>query len=195
MNLQELNDLDFENIGSWPKLAKAMVIAVVCLLILGGGYYYLIADAITRLDAERQQESTLKSQFEVKAAMASNLLAYRQQLVELEEMLQAQLKQLPNKNEVAGLLDDISFIAADNGLKLNRINWEAEIKHEFSTELPMRIEVIGDYHQLGKFTADIAALPRIVILDSFKMTEQQNGEVAMAVLAKTFRYTPKQEAK
>jgi len=83
MNLQELNDLDFENIGSWPKLAKAMVIAVVCLLILGGGYYYLIADAITRLDAERQQESTLKSQFEVKAAMASNLLAYRQQLVEL----------------------------------------------------------------------------------------------------------------
>jgi len=37
-------------------------------------------------------------------------------------MLQAQLKQLPNKNEVAGLLDDISFIAADNGLKLNRIN-------------------------------------------------------------------------
>ena len=195
MNLQDLNDLDLENIGSWPKLAKVIVIAILCLLILGGGYYYFIADAMTRLEGERQKETTLKSQFEIKAAMASNLVAYRQQLVELEEMLQAQLKQLPNKNEVAGLLDDISFIAADNGLKLKRINWEAEKQHEFSTELPMRIEVSGDYHQLGKFTADIAALPRIVILDSFKLTEQVDGEVAMAVLAKTFRYTPKQEAK
>ena len=115
-------------------------------------------------------------------------------MVELEGLLQAQLKQLPNKNEVAGLLDDISFIAMDNGLKLLRINWEPEIPHEFSTELPMRIEVSGDYHQLGKFSADVAALPRIVILDSFTVVRGSGGGLLMSMLAKTFRYNEKQAA-
>jgi type IV pilus assembly protein PilO len=101
-----------------------------------------------------------------------------------------QLKQLPNTHEVAGLLDDISFIATDNGLTLNRINWEPEVKHEFSTELPMRIEVVGTYHELGKFTADMAALPRIVILDSFQLSRE--GElIGMSMQAKTYKYNGK----
>jgi Tfp pilus assembly protein PilO len=194
MNFQELNELDFEDIGSWPLPVKVFFVAVVAVLIAVGGYYYLIADSIRALDAAQQQEVALKQQFEQKAVLASNLDAYKSQMVELESLLQAQLKQLPNKNEVAGLLDDISFIAMDNGLKLLRINWEPEIPHEFSTELPMRIEVSGDYHQLGKFSADVAALPRIVILDSFTVARAAGGGLMMSMLAKTFRYNEKKSA-
>ena len=194
MNLQELNELDFEDIGSWPLPVKVFFVAVVAVLIAVGGYYYLIADSIQALDVAQQKEIQLKQQFEQKAVLASNLDAYKSQMVELEGLLQAQLKQLPNKNEVAGLLDDISFIAMDNGLKLLRINWEPEIPHEFSTELPMRIEVSGDYHQLGKFSADVAALPRIVILDSFTVVRASGGGLLMSMLAKTFRYNEKQAA-
>lgn len=131
MNFQELNELDFEDIGSWPLPVKVFFVAVVAVLIAVGGYYYLIADSIQALDAAQQQEVSLKQQFEQKAVLASNLDAYKSQMVELESLLQAQLKQLPNKNEVAGLLDDISFIAMDNGLKLLRINWEPEILMNF----------------------------------------------------------------
>ncbi len=194
MNFQELNELDFEDIGSWPLPVKVFFVAVVAVLIAVGGYYYLIADSIQALDVAQQKEIQLKQQFEQKAVLASNLDAYKSQMVELEGLLQAQLKQLPNKNEVAGLLDDISFIAMDNGLKLLRINWEPEIPHEFSTELPMRIEVSGDYHQLGKFSADVAALPRIVILDSFTVVRASGGGLLMSMLAKTFRYNEKQAA-
>ena len=114
-------------------------------------------------------------------------------MVQLEQLVDTQLKQLPNTHEVAGLLDDISFIATDNGLKLNRINWEPELKHEFSTELPMRIEVVGTYHEIGKFTADMAALPRIVILDSFTLGQSKDeGElISMSMLAKTYKYNGK----
>lgn len=194
MNFQELNELDFEDIGSWPLPVKVFFVAVVAVLIAVGGYYYLIADSIQALDVAQQKEIQLKQQFEQKAVLASNLDAYKSQMVELEGLLQAQLKQLPNKNEVAGLLDDISFIAMDNGLKLLRINWEPEIPHEFSTELPMRIEVSGGYHQLGKFSADVAALPRIVILDSFTVVRASGGGLLMSMLAKTFRYNEKQAA-
>ena len=192
MNLQELNELDFNDIGVWPQPVKIAMIIITFVLIAVGGYVYLIADSISALDVCRSKEAELKIQFETKAGFASNLEAYKQQMVELEGLLQAQLRQLPNKNEVAGLLDDISFIAMDNGLKLLRINWEPEIQHEFSTELPMRIELSGTYSQLGKFTSDVAALPRIVILDSFTTVRSSEGEgLLMSMLAKTYRYNEK----
>lgn len=192
MNLQELNELDFQNVGVWPKPVKIALVILLFVLIGIGGYVYLIADSITALDNSRGKETELKAQFEIKAGFASNLEAYKQQMIELEALLQAQLRQLPNKNEVAGLLDDISFIAMDNGLKLLRINWEPEIQHEFSTELPMRIELSGSYNQLGKFTSDVAALPRIVILDSFTTVREKEGHgLLMSMLAKTYRYNEK----
>ena len=196
MNLQGLNELDINDIASWPVLAKSILIAFVCALIGGAGYYMLIADSIKQLDQTKQQEIELKSQFEVRASQASSLTAYREQMIQLEEMLKNQLKQLPNKNEVAGLLDDISYIATNNGLKLLRINWEPEIKKEFYTELPMRIDLSGQYNQLGQFSADIAALPRIVLLGSFTVNKEAkdgSDNLIMSVQAKTYRYDPDQK--
>jgi type IV pilus assembly protein PilO len=183
MNIQDLNELDINDIASWPKLAKNILILFIFLLIGGAGYYMFIADSIKQLDISKKQEIELKNQFEIKASQASNLVAYRDQMVQLEDMLKNQLKQLPNKNEVAGLLDDISYIATNNGLKLIKINWEPEIQKDFYTELPMRIDLSGKYEQLGQFSADIAKLPRIVLL----------GDLIMSVQAKTYRYNPEQK--
>lgn len=193
MNLQQLNELDINDIASWPKWAKGVFIFFCCLLTGGAIYYYVIANSLTSLTQEAGKETELKAQFESKAMLAANLGAYKAQMVQLEQLVDTQLKQLPNTHEVAGLLDDISFIATDNGLKLNRINWEPEVKHEFSTELPMRIEVVGTYHEIGKFTADMAALPRIVILDSFTLGQgKDEGElISMSMLAKTYKYNGK----
>jgi type IV pilus assembly protein PilO len=203
MNIQSLNELDINDMASWPVVAKAILIAFLCVLIGGAGYYAIIADSIKQLDQTRQQEIDLKSQFEVRASQASSLNAYRQQMIELEDMLKNQLKQLPNKNEVAGLLDDISYIATNNGLKLIRINWEPEVKKDFYTELPMRIELAGDYDQLGHFSADIAALPRIVLLGNFainkatkdakNLNNNTDNSIAMSVQAMTYRYDPDQK--
>lgn len=193
MNLQQLNELDFNDIARWPRVAK-LVFCLLCCALLGAGiYYYVIANSLAALRQEAGKEVELKGQFESKAMLASNLEAYKQQMVQLEQLVDTQLKQLPNTHEVAGLLDDISFIATDNGLQLNRINWEPEVRHEFSTELPMRIEVAGSYHELGKFTAAMAALPRIVILESFTLNQNkdQDDMIGMSMLAKTYKYNGK----
>ena len=189
MNLQQFNELDLNNIGEWPKAAKVVLILFGCALLAAAIYYYVIADSLTALTQERNKEGELKAQFESKAMLAASLPAYKTQLIELEQLVDTQLKQLPNTHEVAGLLDDISFIATDNGLTLKRIHWEPETPHEFSTELPMRIEVAGSYHEIGKFTAAMAALPRIVILDSFTLSQGGGNDIiAMSMLAKTYKY-------
>lgn len=194
MNLSEFNDLDFNNIGNWPAVAKVVLILFLCALLGGGLYYYVISSSFDALAQERTKEGALKARFEEQAKLAASLPAYKEQMEELVRRVDTQLKQLPNTNEVAGLLDDISFMATDSGLQLNRINWEPEVVHEFSTELPMRIEVAGSYNQIGHFAAGMAALPRIVILESFTLNGSKNkgdDEIAMTMLAKTYRYNGK----
>ncbi|MBM7456901.1 type IV pilus assembly protein PilO [Oceanisphaera litoralis] len=195
MNWQQLNELelDFDNIGQWPRSGKAIVVALVCALLAGAIGYFLITDSLARLDTSKAQEVQLKAIFEEKAQLAGGLPGSKLQLAEQQAELNAQLRKLPNTLEIAGLLDDISFMAADNGLRLERINWEAEKPSEFYTELPMRIIVSGDYHQLGHFVADVAALPRIVIIDSFSLSRAGADQLSMSMLAKTYKYNEQEE--
>ncbi|WP_427980813.1 type 4a pilus biogenesis protein PilO [Agarivorans sp.] len=196
MDLQQLNELDLENIGSWPKLAKIIFVVFICALIAAGSYYYLVADEQKKLTQLEAKEQELRSKFEVKAALAGNLPAYQKQVEEMSEAFASLLKQLPEKHEIPGLLDELSFIGIDNGLEFRRINWEPEIEHEFSTELPIKLEVSGQYHQLGAFVSGVAALPRIVILDNITLKKQgDGGMLSMAMLAKTYRYKEKQVPK
>lgn len=188
MNWQQVNELDFDNIGQWPRAAKVIAIMLVCALLAGAVGYFFVRDSLARLDRTRAQEQQLRAAFEEKARQAAGLPAYQEQLAALQKQLETQLRKLPNSLEIAGLLDDISFIATDNGLHLERINWEPEKQGEFSTELPMRIVVSGDYHQLGHFVADVAALPRIVIIDSFSLSRSGGGRLNMSMLAKTYKY-------
>ena len=40
----DVNDLDFENIGSWPSSIKVIVWLVVFIAVLAIGYFYIISD-------------------------------------------------------------------------------------------------------------------------------------------------------
>ncbi len=72
------------------------------------------------------------------------------------------IRQLPDKTEVAGLIVDISQTGLAAGLEFKLFKPGAEKPAEFYSELPISIEVVGHYHQLGEFVSGIAALPRIV---------------------------------
>ena len=90
---------------------------------------------------------------------------------------------------MASLLDDISFIGSNNGLQFESINWGVKKAGlELAEEVPISIKVVGTYDQLGKFSADIAALPRIVILENLRLKHDGEGQLMLDVVAKTYRY-------
>lgn len=188
----DLNELEFDNVGSWPALYRVIFIALVCIII-GGAYFYYVTNPLReKLVTIEQEEVTLKKEFKSKAALSSSLEAYRAQMVEINIILDGLINKLPSKKEIASLLDDISFIGANNGLKFKSINWGVEKDQELSTEVPISIQVTANYEQLGKFAADIAALPRIVILDNLKMSKGKSETLTLNVVAKTYRYKAKQ---
>ncbi|MEJ2327976.1 MAG: type 4a pilus biogenesis protein PilO [Chromatiaceae bacterium] len=104
MDLNQLNELDFNNIGDWPGPVKAVAIALLCGALAGGWYYYDTKDQVSQLQTTEQKEPKLRASFEAKQRKAANLNAYRHQLEEMKESFGAMLRQLPDKTEVAALL-------------------------------------------------------------------------------------------
>ena len=183
-----INDLEFVNIGSWPATYRVTAIVIIWVLLIGGFFYYITLSQLESLSVAEEKEVTLKRNFIVKAALSSNLKVYQAQVIEVNLIYKKLLEKLPSKKEVARLLDDISFIGEDNGLQFKAINWGVPKDVGLTVEVPIGLKVVGSYPQVGAFAADIAALPRIVILDDMRLVKNKNGELVLNVIAKTYRY-------
>ncbi len=192
----DLNDLDFENIGSWPMPVKAVFFLIVFALVVFFGHSFHLKGLGEQLLREESREQDLKEEFRTKAFLAANLDAYRSQMQEMEISFSALVRQLPSDTEVPGLLEDITYTGLGAGLTINSINLQSEITHEFYIELPIKINVKGDYHDIGTFISGVAALPRIVTLHDFNIKESRgSGGLSMEIQAKTYRYNDNASAK
>lgn len=191
----DVNDLDFENIGSWPHAVKVVIWVVAFLLILMLGYQLHVSDLLDSLNSVESKELKLRKEFEDKADKSANLLAYRAQMEEMEETFGALVRQLPSDTEVPGLLEDITNKGVATGLEFQSIELQSERVAEFYVELPIEIVVTGTYHDLGAFVSGIAGLPRIVTLHDFsiKRSEIEDGALDLKITAKTYRYKSEED--
>ena len=199
--LKELNEIDLanlnlENVGSWPAVARATLVALLFVLLVLGGYYYHVAALSARLQASEVEELDLRRQFERKSFEADNLEAYKAQLVEMRDSFGALVSQLPSDTEVPGLLEDISAKGELNGLRIESIDLLDEVLEEFYVELPISITANGSYHDLGAFVSGMAGLPRIVTLHDFEivMDGDESTNLRMDLVAKTYRYKDEVDA-
>jgi len=196
--LEELQSLDFNDIGRWPFLFRTLFVALFFVVAVGAGFYFLVYDKqMPRLERAQLEEQELRASFEQKQKKAANFDAYRAQLDEIERSFGTMLRQLPGKTEIPNLLVDISQTGLAAGLQEELFQPSAEIQKDFYAEKPIKIRLKGSYHEFGKFVSDIAALPRIVTLHNVEITpENPQGpadELVMNVTAKTYRYLDQDE--
>ncbi|MDE2234899.1 MAG: type 4a pilus biogenesis protein PilO [Gammaproteobacteria bacterium] len=197
MDFSEFRNLDFRNPGSWPTPARVIAYIVIFAFVVLIGYYFWLSDDKQQLTQAQQQEVTLKTEFEQKAAEASHLEIYKAQIAQMKRSFGTMLRQLPGKTEIPSLLQDISQTAQIDGLKQDLFKPENEIIKDFYAEKPIQIQVEGTYHQFGKFVSDLAALPRIVTVHDVTikpMGNNSNGaNLIMSLTAKTYRYLEQNE--
>src|SRR5690606_14526477 len=157
----DLRNLDFNNAGGWPLPVKLVFCALVALVILGGGWYFFVRDQQATLESLEARERQLKQEFETKQAKAVNLEPLKEQLAQMEVMLQQMLRQLPSKTEMPDLIVDISQTALATGIQNELFQPRPEVPKEFYAEKPISLRMIGTYHQFGAFVSGVASLPRV----------------------------------
>ncbi len=193
MNIvEELKSLDINDVGRWPFVFRAAVIAAVFVAVsVLGIWFTIIKDKAPVLNRAQQEEQELKIAFENKQRKAANYDAYRAQLSQIEQSFGTMLRQLPGKTEIPSLIVDISQTGLAAGLQEKLFRPEAEIPRDFYAEKPIRIRLSGGYHEIANFVSGIAALPRIVTLHNIDITRESNDNfdrLSLEVTAQTYRY-------
>ncbi|OUS12523.1 pilus assembly protein PilP [Gammaproteobacteria bacterium 53_120_T64] len=185
----DISELEYQNIGVWPLLFKALLCSAVFILIVVLGYFFHVKDLYLNLESVATKEAALRKTYQEKAYEAANLEAYRQQMIEVEESFGTLLAQLPGDTEVPGLLEDITEIGYGSSLEIKTISLQPEQAEEFYVELPIKIVAEGGYHDVGTFVSGVAGLPRIVTLHNYSMKANKEGNrLIFEVEAKTYRY-------
>ncbi len=198
----KVSDLDFNNIGAWPQKAKIVFCVLVGLFILVMVWLLLVRGKRDELKNLEREEIGLRADFETKQGRAANLEPLKQQLAQIEQVLQQMLRQLPSRTEMPDLIIDISQTALSSGLTNELFQPGPEMPKEFYAEKPIALRMVGSYHQFGAFVSGVASLPRVVILTmhdiSLKPKEEggtinNRGALVLSGTVKTYRYLDESE--
>jgi type IV pilus assembly protein PilO len=195
--IEELQSLDVNDIGRWPLVFRAAVIALVFVAVTFAGIWFtIVKDKAPVLERAKAEEQELRVTFENKQRKAANYDAYKAQLAQIEQSFGTMLRQLPGETEIPSLIVDISQTGLAAGLQEKLFQPQAEIPRDFYAEKPIKIQLSGGYHEMANFVSGIAALPRIVTLHDIDITSEQKDSfdsLSLEVTAKTYRYIEEAE--
>ncbi|MDP1527610.1 MAG: type 4a pilus biogenesis protein PilO [Rhodocyclaceae bacterium] len=196
---EDFKTLDPKDPGAWPLVPKIIILVGIFLVLVLLGGWFGWQGQIEELDAKQQEETKLKDDWLNKKKQAINLDEHRNQLAEIERSFGALLRQLPNASEMESLLVDVNQAGLGRGLQFELFKPGAWAVKDFYAELPITVNITGNYHDLGAFTGDIAKLPRIVTLNNInvkladKPADKAAGKLSLTAQAKTFRYLSETE--
>ncbi|MEW5864073.1 MAG: type 4a pilus biogenesis protein PilO [Pseudomonadota bacterium] len=191
--VEDIRRTNWKDPGTWSVAPMLMVLVAILVAIPALGWFLVWQDQWDQIERERTTEAKLKEDYLNKKKQAVNLDLHRQQLREIDTQFGALLKQLPNKAQMDALLVDINQAGLSRGLQFELFKPEAESTKEFYAELPIKIRVVGTYHDMGNFAADLGQLSRIVTLNDVAIEAQKDGNLAMDATARTFRYLDEEE--
>ncbi|MBI5049921.1 MAG: type 4a pilus biogenesis protein PilO [Nitrospirae bacterium] len=157
-----------------------IVLFIVLVYIPKNNEITKLKDTIGNLDKEIASS-------EVKANRLATLkienTRLKARLIKLQE-------QLPEEKEVSGLLKQISDLGIKSGLKI--LLWRPDAKAPdpggLYIRIPVRVEVLTGYHNLGNFFSYISRLPRIVNVSDIRLSNPAVREGILQVNA-TFTAT------
>jgi type IV pilus assembly protein PilO len=188
-----LSSLPIEKVGALSRVQRILV-CVCTFLVLGGGYFYLIyVPKSGRIDELKQNYEDLQVKVAKAKAAAKDLDKYQKQYQEAQGKFRLVLKLLPDKKEIPSLLEGISKSGRHAGLEFLLFQPEPEVPKGFYAEIPVKIQVVGGYHNLALFFDKVARLSRIVNISNVDIkgargSKAAEGELETSCVATTFRF-------
>ena len=180
-----------DSISKLPGPAK-FGIALVLLGLTGVAYYVVFYGTLaSEIQAAKAQEQQLGQEL---AQARKAEFAYQKDLAELTERQQRQRelnKVLPMASEYPAFLSAIQNVANVAGVQLAAWSPSTEVAEQYYARVPMKLTLVGRYHQVAKFFYGVSQLDRIINLENVMLTKPEvRGEDVMVqaeTLATAFR--------
>ena len=194
MNINKINNL------SLPL--QLLLAAILPVLFIALFIFLVYLPKNEELDNLNTQLIKLDKEIAISETMIRKLDALIAENEALQKKLAKLKEQLPEEKEVSMLLRQISDLGLQAGLEIKL--WQPQTKRTdpggLFVEIPVKVEVLAEYHRLGDFYSQISRLPRLVnISDIDLMVIDKSGVVNRGVInakftARTFASVSPKEA-
>jgi type IV pilus assembly protein PilO len=180
-----------DSLSKLPTLAK-FGIGLGLLGLTGVAYYVVFYGTLaSEIQAAKAQEQQLGQDL---ATARRAEFAYQKDLAELTLRQQRQRelnKILPMASEYPAFLSSIQNVANVAGVQLAGWSPSNEVTEQYYARVPMKLTLVGRYHQVAKFFYGVSQLDRIIHLENVVITKPEiKGEDVMVqaeTLATAFR--------
>lgn len=192
----QFKDLQGLHPGLWPIAPRILAVIGLFVGVLALGWFFYWTDQLSEIDLGQQEEQKLKDSYKIKIQQSISLDTLKEQQKLVLQYVSRMEKQLPSTAEYAALLDDINSAANGRGVSMEIFEPGIVSVKDYYAELPIKIQMVANYHDMGQFVADVAKLPRIVTLNDLTLSVSKNPKKSGIVLdgeARTYRYLDSDE--
>jgi len=178
-------------IKTLPRLYQGLIAAVPTIIFTALFIFLIFMPKNDKLEALNIKLAKLDKDIVSSEAKIMRL----DDLIAENKILQARLaklkEQLPEEKEVSVLLKQISELGLTSGLEIRL--WKPQNKKTepsgLYVEIPVKVEVLAEYHKLGDFYSHISRLPRLVNISDIKLitdAKSSKGKVGSGLINATF---------
>ena len=178
-------------IKTLPMLYQGIIAAVLPIILIALFIFLVFIPKNEKLEALDVKLAKLDKDITSSEAKIMRL----DDLIAENKILQAKLAklkdQLPEEKEVSVLLKQISELGLTSGLEIRL--WKPQNKKTepsgLYVEIPVKVEVLAEYHKLGDFYSHISRLPRLVNISDIKLisdAKSSKGKVGSGLINATF---------
>jgi len=151
-------------------------IGFLCVLV-GLFIYFQYIPMISEIRKNEKILSETEATIRANDERIKKLADLEQEVVTLNAKLKVLSEQLPQETEVSTLLGEIQGLVNKSGLTLKL--WKPEKRRTHSSglyeEIPISVNLIGGYHNVGMFFDSIGKVKRIVNILNIKMGQPKAG--------------------
>lgn len=183
-------------------MLQRIIVSVVVFAIMVGGFVFLsYKPKFEELDRINTQYEKVKKDLDIAKKKASQLEAKKKEWAEKEEQFKLAMNALPDKKEIPSLLDEISRAGNESGLEFKQFSPLGEVTKQFYAEIPVSLDIVGEYKSVFSFFQKVAEMSRIVNMKDISMkidTGKQDDDsmlVSTTCKAVTYRFLSPDEAK
>ena len=166
-----------------PKQKNALIIGILAAAVfyLFWSWWYTPANTeVTEMATRLEQLDFENRRAQILATRGGDELQER--LALYERHVQSLEALIPQAEQVSELLNDMSRVARETGVEQSVIRPEADQVGEFYTKDRYALEITGEYHDIGRFLASIASLPRIINPVNLEITRFQGNRDSVSAL-------------
>jgi type IV pilus assembly protein PilO len=159
----------FDKLASTPLGVKLGVLVGAIALVCAGYWYFGYDEMMQEKEQLEAKQTKLRAEKKDYEKRKQEYLAFRKEVNDLLEEQKELIKILPKSDDIEQFIENVQAQVELSGLSKVSSVREPAVPVEMYEKIPIRMSLVGTYHQINRFFRNVGELKRIVNIEDLKL--------------------------